>query len=194
MRKILFPVILLLSLQAGAQNFQPGIKGGVNISNFHGGDFGDIETKALVGFHAGGFFRFRFGNLALQPELLFSTQGAQFESAGEDIDYKVSYVNVPILLQFYTNGGFFVEAGPQVGFKVSEDIPDQTIKDFAKSTDLSIAAGLGYQSSIGLGIGARYNIGVSKVGDFDSNNIDPDFRNGVIMLSVFYTLFNKKDK
>lgn len=44
---------------------------------------------------------------------------------------------------------------------------------------------------MGLGIGGRYNIGVSKVGDFDAANIDPDFKNGVIRFSLFYTLFNK---
>ena len=182
---------LLLNTIVFAQSFQPGVKAGVNISNFTGGDFNTVKNKSLVGFHAGGLLRFKFGNLALQPEIVFSSQGAKLESAGDEENYKISYLNIPVLLQFETDGGVYFEAGPQVGFKLSEDIPESTIEDFAKSTDLSVAVGLGYHSKMGLGIGGRYNIGVSKVGDFDAANIDPDFKNGVIQFSLFYTLFNK---
>jgi hypothetical protein len=51
-----------------------------------------------------------------------------------------------------------------VGFKISEDIPDQTFRSFAKNLDLSVGAGLGFQSAGGFGIGARYMAGLSKVG------------------------------
>lgn len=71
-------------------------------------------------------------------------------------------------------------AGPRTGFKVSEDIPISTIDEFAKSTDLSIGVGLGFLKNKGLGTGGRYTVGVSKVDNFDSANIDPDFKNGVI--------------
>jgi hypothetical protein len=103
-----------------------------------------------------------------------------------EADYKVSYVNIPIMLQWQFKGSFYVEAGPQAGFKVSEDIPNSTIEDFAKSTDLSIGFGLGFLKNKGLGIGARYMVGVSKVGDFDSANIDPDFKNGVLQFSLIF--------
>jgi hypothetical protein len=46
---------------------------------------------------------------------------------------------------------------------------------------------------MGLGIGARYTAGISKVGDFDaSQGQNPDFKNGVIQISLFYTLFNNR--
>ena len=191
MKVFVLAMSLLLNTIVFAQSFQPGVKAGVNISNFTGGDFNTVKNKSLVGFHAGGLLRFKFGNLALQPEIVFSSQGAKLESAGDEENYKISYLNIPVLLQFETDGGVYFEAGPQVGFKLSEDIPESTIEDFAKSTDLSVAVGLGYHSKMGLGIGGRYNIGVSKVGDFDAANIDPDFKNGVIQFSLFYTLFNK---
>ena len=191
MRKLLFAV-LFFTTTSYAQNFQVGIKAGVNISNFTGGNFNTIENNTLVGFHAGGLLRFKFGGLALQPEVLFSTQGAKLKDASSEQDYKISYVNIPVMVQYETEGGFYVEAGPQVGFKVSEDVPNSTIEDFAKSTDFSIAAGLGYHSKMGLGIGGRYTIGISKVGDFDAGAIDPDFKNGVIQVSIFYTLFNNE--
>jgi len=67
-------------------------------------------------------------------------------------------------------------------------------EDFAKSTDLSIAGGLGYHSPIGLGIGARYTAGLSKLGDFDAATTKPDWKNGVIQVSIFYTIFNNHRK
>jgi len=193
MKKLLVAVLLLVGSTGIAQTFQLGIKGGVNVSNFNGGNFGNIDKKALVGFHAGGFLNFQFGDhFSLQPEVLFSSQGAKLESAGNKQNLKVSYVNVPVMLKYRFTGGFYLEAGPQIGFKVSEDTDQQPIDNFAKSTDLSIAGGLGFHSSSGLGIGARYTAGVSKVGDFNAGTFDPDFKNGVIQVSLFYTLFNNK--
>jgi len=191
MKKILILPLLLIAISVNAQ-IRLGIKGGVNISNFTGGDFNTIETSSLVGFHAGALVHWKMGHLVLQPEVVFSNQGATLSSGGVDSNFKISYVNIPIVLQYETDGGFYLEAGPQVGFKVSEDIPNTTIEDFAKGNDLSIALGLGYHSKMGLGIGGRYNIGVSKVGDFDSANISPDFKNGVIQVSIFYTFFSNK--
>jgi hypothetical protein len=190
MKRMFFLATLLISISAFSQNFQVGIKAGVNISNFKGGSFDSIKNNTLVGFHAGGFLRFKFGNFAIQPEALVSTQGAKLEYLGNEKDYKITYINIPILAQYETDGGFYVEAGPQFGFKISEDVPSSTVEDFAKSTDVAIALGLGYHSKMGLGIGARYNIGVSNVGDFDATNINPDFKNGVLQFSLFYTLFN----
>ena len=185
MKKIIFLPLLLVVGIVNAQ-LQFGLKGGVNISNFTGGDFNNIEKSSLVAFHAGGVVRIKFDHLVLQPELLFSTQGAKLDDGTTEADYKISYVNIPIMLQWQFKGSFYVEAGPQAGFKVSEDIPNSAIDEFAKSTDLSIGFGLGFLKSKGLGIGARYMVGVSKVGDFDSANIDPDFKNGVIQISLVF--------
>lgn len=193
MKKLILIPILLISIFVHAQ-LSAGIKAGVNISNFTGGNFDTIKNNALVAFHAGGLLHFKLGHLVLQPELLFSSQGARLEHAGNEATYKVTYVNIPVVLQYEGDGGFYVEAGPQIGFKLSEDIPDMTIEDFAKGTDFSVALGLGFHSRKGFGFGGRYTIGISKVGDFDSGNINPDFKNAVIQISLFYTFFNKKNK
>ena len=185
MKKIIFLPFLLVMGIVNAQ-IQFGLKGGVNISNFTGGNFNNIDKSALVAFHAGGLVRIKFDHLVLQPELLFSSQGAKLDDGTTEETYKISYVNIPIMLQWQFKGSFYVEVGPQAGFKVSEDIPNSTIDEFAKSTDLSIGVGLGFLKSKGLGIGGRYTVGISKVGDFDSANIDPDFKNGVIQFSLLF--------
>jgi Outer membrane protein beta-barrel domain len=192
MKRIIIVPVILMTTVIFAQSFQPGIKAGVNISNFTGGDFNTVEHKALIGFHGGGLLRFKFNNFVVQPEVLFSTQGAKIKDSTFEANYKINYVNIPVMLQYESDGGFYVEAGPQIGFKVSENIPNSSVENFAKSTDLSIALGLGYISKIGLGIGGRYNVGVSKVGDFDASDISPNFKNGVIQISLFWVFFHGK--
>ena len=135
---------------------------------------------------------FSFGHLALQPELLYSEQGAKLKSADKETDFKLSYLNIPVMLQWETDGGFYLEAGPQGGFKITENVPDSITSDFAKNGDFSIGLGLGFHAKGGFGIGGRYVVGISKIGEFDSENINPDFKNAVIQFSLFYTLFGKK--
>lgn len=187
MKKLLLAAALLISVQSAfAQKFSIGPKAGLNISNYTGGD---IESDALVGYHLGGIINYGFGKVfSLQPEVLFSTQGAKVNNAGNKSDFKISYVTVPVMFKFKTNGGFYVEFGPQAGFRTSTNIPDQTINNFAKNLDLGAAAGIGYHSPIGLGVGIRYVAGLSKVGDFTGQDIDPDFKNSVIQASIFWAI------
>ncbi|HTD93885.1 MAG TPA: porin family protein [Chitinophagaceae bacterium] len=186
MKKTILALLLLAGTASFAQNITGGIKAGANISNFTGGNFDAVKKKALVGFHAGGYLNFALGGVSIQPELLVSTAGAKFE----DIDDKVTltYISVPVMVKFKSAGGFYIEAGPQVGFKISEDTKNETIDHFAKDLDLAVGAGLGFESKAGLGIGARYMAGLSKVGDFDSGSIDPDFKNSVIQVGLSFRL------
>ncbi len=187
MKKLAITTFLLtISIVTWAQTFSFGPKAGVNVSNYSGGN---INSDARVGYHFGGLLNFGFGNaFSIQPEVLFSTQGAKVEQLGEKRDFKVNYLNVPVMLKVRLNNGLYIEAGPQTGFRVSETVPDQTIENFAKGLDLSLAGGLGYQSDIGLGVGLRYIAGLSKVGDFSPHEINPDFKNSVIQASVFWVI------
>ena len=191
MKKTVLFLLLVISVQAAtAQHFQFGLKAGANVSNFSGGDFAAVKKSAYVGFHGGLFLRFKFGKLGLQPELMVSSQGAKLDSInGGTTTWKITYVTLPVMLQYRTQSGFYLEAGPQVGFKATDDYGSTTINDFAKGLDLSAAAGLGFRAKAGYGIGARYTAGLSKVGDFTpSNGIDPDFKNGVVQVSVYIPL------
>lgn len=193
MKKIFILAFLFIGIGAFGQKIQFGIKAGANVSNFTGGNFEAVEKKALVGFHGGAYLNFSFVGFGLQPEILVSTQGAKIDSVSGSYDWKVTYINVPVMAQYRFPSGFFLEAGPQVGFKISDNIEKQTIENFAKDLDLSAAAGLGFKTKGGFGLGARYTVGLSKVGDFEpSSNIDPDFKNGVIQASVYIPLASSK--
>jgi hypothetical protein len=191
MKKSVMILFLLVSSLTYAQRFQLGVKAGANISNFNNAeDFADAKAKSLVGFHGGLYTRFSMRSFAIQPEVMISTQGAKLDSiSGGSADWKLTYINIPVMMQFLSAGGFYIEAGPQVGFKISENTGDQTIENFAKDLDVSIAAGFGFRNKRGLGLGGRYNLGLSKVSDISNNNdIDPDFKNAVIQISLYVPL------
>ena len=186
MKKIMFLPLLLGMVVVNAQ-IQLGVKAGVNIANFTGGDFGNIDKSPLTSFHAGGILRWKFEHLILQGEVLYSEQGAKLKDSVSEKDYKVSYINIPIVLQYAFKGGFYVEAGPQVGFKVNENVPDNSNGNkFAKNEDFSVALGLGFNKGKGFGIGGRYTVGVTSVGESNSANYDANFENGVIQFSIMY--------
>ena len=192
MKKAIFvSLACLVSTILFAQNVTGGVKAGVNITNFTGGDFESVDKKAMVGFHAGGFLSFSLGALYLQPEALISTQGARIDSANGSYDWKITYAAIPVMLKYRSAAGFYLEAGPQFSFKLSDNIENQSIENFVNDLDLSAGFGLGWQTKGGLGIGARYLVGISKVGDFDvseGNGIDPDFKNSVIQIGASLVL------
>jgi len=191
MKKIFLAALLLVSISGFSQKFQLGIKAGANISNFNG-TFEDVKTKSLVGFYGGAFASFFVGNhFAIQPEVLISTQGAKIESisTSDKEDFKLTYLTIPIMAKFEFNGGFYLETGPEAGINISGgDFGDRKVKDVTQDADFLWGFGLGYHAPFGLGIGARYNLGLSKVGNANFN--DPNFKNSVIQVGLFYTIFN----
>lgn len=179
-------MLITISTITFSQSFSFGPKAGINISNYTGGN---IDSKALVGYQIGGILNYGFGkNFSIQPEVLFSTQGAKVVDGGIKSDFKISYLTIPVMLKLKTNSGFYIEAGPQIGFRTSSDVPDQTINNFAKNLDVAVGAGLGYQTSIGLGIGARYVAGLTKVGNFSGQTLSPDFKNSIVQVSLFWNI------
>jgi hypothetical protein len=189
MKKFLLIGSLFVSAQCFSQGLLSrlsfGLKAGANYSNYTNANF---KTNAILGFHAGAIVDFHLiGGLSIQEEFLFSSQGAKVK---DDVfnkqDINVYYVTVPFLFKYRTPTGIYVEAGPQVGMRV-KDFKDTTqIRNFARNLDLAAAAGIGYQSCNGLGFGLRYVAGISKVGDFNLANVNPDFKTSVVQASIFY--------
>ncbi|HJW18588.1 MAG TPA: porin family protein [Flavisolibacter sp.] len=182
-KTILFCIAAFITTSAMAQrgNVQLGIKGGVNLSGYNG----NINSNSSrTGFHIGGLVHIHTQNprLAIQPEIVFSTQGASFNNGTDKIDY----INIPFLLQYLGRGGLRLETGPQVGALVSAKFEDNNgveydIKNQIKQSDLSWAFGIGFLSNTGLGIDARYNLGLS-----DITKGRGDVKNHVWQFGLFY--------
>jgi hypothetical protein len=99
---------------------------------------------------------------------------------------KLNYINVPVLLQYMFDQGFRLETGPQVGFLVTAKRKTGNIEvDRAaaySSVDFSWAFGAGYLFPCGLGVDARYNLGIN---DIDESSIY-ETRNRVFQAGLFY--------
>lgn len=167
MKKTLFTLALLAGLTGAAQaqrsNVSLGIKAGPSYSGFVGAQAPNYES--VFGFHAGVFANIGLTDLfAFQPEIIYSQKGAKLPNT--DVTTRLNYVDIP--LSFHVNAdGLFFEAGPQLGILVAAQNKAGSVsvdrKPLYNTLDFGYLAGLGYQRKTGLGIGLRYNGGLTNV-------------------------------
>ncbi len=189
MKKLILSAIALMAFTfANAQETRFGVKGGLNLSNFTG-----ASTDLRASFHVGGFAEIKvIERLAIQPELLYSSQGARYHVDGSSDSgraYKLDYINIPVLAKFYVTKEFTVEAGPQIGFLVSAKNEDRDIKDAFKGTDFGFNFGAGYNFTDNFSVGLRYTVGVSGLFDRDYNDFGSYYdssKNSNLQLSLAY--------
>jgi hypothetical protein len=183
MKKILFLSIatILFTIAAQAQNTHFGIKAGLNSSNINIINGVDYDSK--LGFHAGGLAHIHVNkHFAVQPEITFSTQGGEYPS----YKLKLNYINVPVLAQYMFNEGFRVQTGPQVGFMVSaereEGHEEVDVSNDFSTFDFAWSFGASYLFPKGVGIDARYNLGIT---DFAESPVYKA-KNQVFQVGLFY--------
>lgn len=189
------PVKTMFGLRAGMNLATVNMSDGTNAQNVVTG------ANSKTSYNAGllvniplGTSKFRF-----QPELNFSSQGARLFGGGNpgfSYEQDLNYLNVPLNFQLMTPGGFFVQTGPQVGFLMSANTKDRSgtaapangeNKDNFDKLDLAWSAGLGFVSRIGLGIDARYNLGLRNLREDDAPaSMQGNWRNNVGQISLLY--------
>ncbi|HKP32636.1 MAG TPA: porin family protein, partial [Chitinophagaceae bacterium] len=162
-----------------------GIKAGVNISNLKVENSSSMDSK--LGFYLGALAHLHFAeHWAVQPELVYSGQGAKQTISGVEYKIKLGYLNIPVLFQYMTGTGFRFETGPQLGFMMSAKTKvddDQTdVKDAFNTLDLAWAFGASYVTDGGFGVDARYNLGLMDINDGGGSAI----KNRVWQLGLFY--------
>ncbi len=203
MKKLLFIAVFMASIcVVNAQDATPsgirfGVKAGANFSGWAGDDkdvFG--EPKSRVGFHGGFLANIPLGGmLAFQPELLYSSVGPKFEEAGDEFKIVQNYLSIPMMLQYASAGGFYGEIGPNINILMSaeakSDGDDEDIKDSFNSFELGAGLGLGYRMASGFGIGARYNLGLSKIFN-DDDGVDVAVKNSGFQISLMYMFGGSK--
>lgn len=181
-------VIATVAVQAQTASF--GLKGGLNLSSWTNNN-NAAGYQNRVGFNGGLFAHIPAGtNLAIQPEVVYSSQGTKYTVSNIEHNLKLNYVNIPVMIQAMVGRGFYAEAGPQVGFLTgtADKVGDTETGFFStsdfKSTDVGVGFGVGYQSTSGLGIGARYNLGLTNINNTGTNKI----RNNVLQIDLMLGL------
>lgn len=193
MKKIsLFFCTLLFALALSAQNAAIGLKAGLNVANISNNNGGQWGSK--LGFNGGLLAHIHLApSLAIQPEVVYSTQGAKYTISDGEHELSLNYINIPLQLQYMFNNGFRIQTGPQVGFltNVKDKVGQSetgffTSQDF-KTVDFAWSAGLSYLTYSGLGVDGRYNFGISNINNAGSNVL----RNNVFQVGLFYMLNNE---
>lgn len=191
-----FIAVLFACISVAAQEKPKfGLKGGLNISTVKFSNGADANWRS--GFHLGGLAHVHITpSFSLQPEVYYSSQGAKLTLANDNkLNLNLSYINVPVLLQYNFANGFRLQGGPQVGFLVgvSDKISgvEQNIykTDNFKTVELALPLGLSYLGYSGLGVDARYNIGLTNI----SKDASPTVKNNVFQVGAFY-LFDHRHK
>lgn len=177
---------IMLALTATAQHVNIGIKAGLNIYTINNDNNAEYDPKA--GLNVGLIGHIHLAKqLAFQPEIVYSGQGAKFTTAGVETKINLDYINIPLLLQYMFDNGFRIQAGPQIGFLVnakSKTGGNSTgIKNNLKKIDFGLGAGVGYvHPPTGFGVDARYNLGLSNIND---NSTVKSYNRG-FQVGVFY--------
>ena len=199
-------IIMCVSFNSQAQKHASfGIKAGFNSSNFRATGLEAAVFKTINSFHLGGLVQIPLTQqFYIQPELLYSEQGTQYQTTYDADDvggikdkWYLNYMNVPLLLQYRLKHGFGLETGPQVGFLLNAKRKDvyndysnyeQEITEQLNDIDFSWVFNSTYQTKFGFGIYVRYNLGLSEINDgiFISST---SLKNKVFQLGLFY-VFN----
>ena len=192
---MMIAAMMLLSVGAFAQNevgqFTLKPMAGVNLATLTKTD----DSKLRVGLAAGVEAEYGVAeNFSLSLGALYSMQGVKFTEKGSgatlDVTYKLDYINIPVLANYYLFKGFAIKAGIQPAFKASAkvkaelssgsaSVKDSETLDGVKGFALSIPFGLSYEYESFV-LDARYNLGVTKA--FDAG----DSKNSWFMFTLGY--------
>lgn len=176
MKKIIksYLIILFFIQMSYAQSVQFGIKAGANYANVTGSK---INTNAIINYHAGIVAKIGLTKgLSFQPELLYTTQGASYETALADYKNELGYIIIPAMLQIHLSKSITLDMGPQVGFLLNE----KNNFDVQKSNtfDASANAGLGLKITNSIFAQARYCVGLTEL------KPNSEIKNNVVQLSL----------
>ncbi|MDX6181844.1 porin family protein [Flavobacterium sp. Fl-77] len=207
--RILYALTLLMTASFGVMQAQDdnistefGIKGGLNMSNLYTDDADD--ENILYGFNAGLYATLPISDfIAIQPEILFTTKGAELEYnnafASGSSKFKLNYIEVPLLVRVNITKNFNVHAGGYASYLVSSKLTGEGDFNFEEEIDTDdlnkfdagIAAGVGVDFNP-ISIGLRYNYGLTTVGKErtvgGTTFTYPDAKNSNLSLYLAYKL------
>jgi hypothetical protein len=155
-----------------------GIKGGVNLTNLYVANATTENMK--VGFDGGMYVKIPFTRgFSLQPELLYSTKGAQdtysnFLQGSGQYRFNLGYVEMPVLAVVNLAKNFNLHLGGYAAYLTNAEVKnvndDGTIEgatslnaDNFNRWDFGLIGGLGFDIQ-NVTIGARYNYGLMNIG------------------------------
>jgi hypothetical protein len=169
---------VLIFSTAHSQSFHLGVKAGANINKLSGQPFSD---QFSYGYHLGGYSVIGLGSKwALQPEVLFNQSSADTSSEFSDIytslslkgvsKIKLSYLSIPILLNYNASKMITLQAGPQFGILLDQNVSlVQNGKDAFKKGNFALVGGLQVNLA-SFKVYGRYAVGLTNLNDIDNKD------------------------
>src|ERR1700750_2119732 len=104
MKKLALVLFAGISFATAHAQVQFGVKAGGNFATQTGSDAGD--SKTLFNFNAGAFVRLPIApGFGIQPELVYSGQGAAYDVSNGTLREHANYLNIPILFKWSHHAG-----------------------------------------------------------------------------------------
>lgn len=156
MRRLFLNFLLLVFLSASAKaQTLFGLKMGANIANLRASVNGiSVSLDSKIGFNGGFFFTIPAArNFSIQPEIVYSMEGAEFDQTNAKIT--LHCINLPVMFQ-YNSSGFIVEAGPQIGILLSAKENGVDATEGYENMNIALGMGAAYRLKQGVGFSARY--------------------------------------
>lgn len=212
MKKILFLItsILITNFVTSQEEveekaFRVGLKTGLNVSMATVKREFDNSTSPRIAYYGGLFANIRLvKKLYLQPEVYYSVQGFKEEFSNgyikQENEVKTSYINIPVVFQYYTMKDLYVETGGQIGlmltakgeadyynafynYNFSENNVDLKKTKEVNTHMVSYLIGAGYKFDRNLSVNMRYNIGITQV----DTSSEVSIKNNVLQIGIAYT-------
>lgn len=183
MKKIILAAVLFLATSATiqAQLLQLGVKAGVNFASQTGDAFPNqpIDKNGITNFHAGLVAEIKLmEKFSIQPELLYSTQGAsyKFEEINQEFKNELAYLSIPVMAKIYMTKSLSLEVGPQASFLLNQK--NDVRFDDASTFDFALNAGLGLKITKSIFVQGRYSLGLTEASE------NADIKNSTVQLSA----------
>jgi hypothetical protein len=207
-----------------AQQFQVGLKGGINKT--YGGEITGInsgvpadytsdtfEAEGEIGYHGGAWVQVNFGKFFIRPEVVYSKLESRFDFPQGPTLFEVEEFSVPLLIGYNIYGPLDIYAG--VAYK---NIISSTIERIEPTDDPAqvviqntpFSAQIGAKVEFGsFGLDVRYDYSLSSADpynvDFQSDNADfviptvnratlNDLRLNQIIVSLTLKLWDSENK
>lgn len=166
--------ILLVHLSTNAQNYSFGLRLGYSQSDLKSDDVSafDLEDRQAFSIALVHSFRSYQSNLGFTIETGYLLKGIRIEN--ESLDYRLHYINIPLLVDYYPTKKLKISAGPEIGFLADArnrltDSTSVTIDNiYDQRWDVSGTIGVSYALDFFVEVGARYNRSFTKFSNLDA--------------------------
>jgi len=183
-RIFLFLLFCSITFSSVAQNFRAGLIAGLSTTQVAGDQLSGFNKAGVMG---GGFVNREFSEqTSLQMEIYFIQKGSrkplQSEADNQFYVMRLSYVEIPLLLQWKAGPKLIFEAGPSIAVLIfSEEEREygayEPFPPFEK-TDLSGQFGISYPLSEKLNVNSRFSQSIIPIRPFVQSSLNDFFNEG----------------